>query len=103
MRIAFFATLAGLAAGALAPPARAGELADPVLVRVGGRPIDGEIGHLAPWLHDLDGDGRRDLLVGQFGGGRLKIYMNVGTDEAPRFETAVDFMAGGEQGVVPAG
>src|SRR5262245_3876680 len=55
-------------------------------INAGGRPIDVEAGHAGPLIVDWDGDGVRDLLVGEFGAGRLRIYLNKGTDAAPRFE-----------------
>ena len=36
--------------------------------------VDTDVGHAAPYLYDFDGDGKRDLLVGQFGEGKLRIY-----------------------------
>ena len=35
-------------------------------------------GYAAPSLADLDGDGKKDLLVGQFNKGKIKIYPGVG-------------------------
>lgn len=57
----------------------------PFRVQAGGEFIDVEIGHAAPLLVDWDGDSKRDLLVGQFGQGKLRIYTNTGTDTAPTF------------------
>jgi hypothetical protein len=37
-----------------------------------------------PFVGDLDGDGRPDLLLGDRERGRLRIYRNVGTRAAPR-------------------
>lgn len=62
---------------------RASELAAPVKLEAGGKPIDVEIGHAAPFVHDLDGDGKQDLLVGQFGGGKLHFFRNEGAANAP--------------------
>jgi FG-GAP repeat len=91
-----------LAGAALA--AAAGELRPPVQVVAGGKPIDVERdGHSAPFFGDLDGDGRRDLLVGEYYQGRLRIYRNVGTDHQPRFDESSWFTAGTELGRVPTG
>lgn len=77
--------LVALAAGqASAQDGRASELAAPVKVEAGGAPIDVEIGHAAPFVHDLDGDGTQDLLVGQFGEGKLHYFRNEGTAAAPQ-------------------
>ncbi len=82
----------------------AGELLAPTLIQAGGRPIDVEReGHSAPFVGDFDGDGVRDLLVGQYHDGRLRIYRNRGTDTAPRFDGFEWFRAGGAIGKVPEG
>jgi len=82
------------------------ELAPPVQVRADGKPIDlDEIGHAAPFFADLDGDGKRDLLVGQFGlrgEGKLRIYPNQGTDAEPRFGQYDYLKIGADLGTVPA-
>ena len=57
--------------------ASASELAAPQKIKVAGRPIDVEhVGHAAPFVGDFDGDGRKDLLVGEYYKGRLRIYRN---------------------------
>lgn len=90
--------------GALGSTARAGEdLEPPFRVVAGGRPIDVPTGHLAPWLFDMDGDGKRDLLVGQMRGGKLRIYTNVGSDREPRFDDFVPLRIGTTDATVPSG
>ena len=66
------------------------ELGAPVRLEAGGKPIDTEIGHAAPLVIDWNGDGKRDLLVGQFGGGLLHVFLNEGTDAAPKLAAYVD-------------
>ena len=83
--------------------ASAQEFEKPFRVQADGKPIDVDIGHAAPYVHDFDGDGVRDLLVGQFGQGRLRIYKNIGTNAAPKFGAHEWFMAGGEIASVAAG
>lgn len=64
----------------------AAELAPPIRIEAAGKPVDVEIGHAAPFVADLTGDGIDDLLVGQFGSGKLRVYKNVGTNGKPRFD-----------------
>jgi hypothetical protein len=64
--------------------AHASDLKQPVKLEAGGAPVDVEVGHAAPLVVDLDGDGSRELLVGQFGDGKLRIYPIGGTKTAPR-------------------
>ena len=75
----------------------------PVRLEAGGKPIDTEIGHAAPLVVDWNGDGKRDLLVGQFGGGLLHVFLNEGTDAAPKLAAGTRFQAGGKDGTVPTG
>ena len=78
-------------------------LAEPFRVEAGGQPIDVDIGHAAPLVYDFDGDGTFDLIVGQFGNGKLRIYRNVGNNTEPRFDQFAWFKAGGTDGSIPAG
>jgi hypothetical protein len=100
---AFWIAVAGVA---LALPAwaedKAGDLAPPVKILAGGKPINVDIGHAAPFYADIDGRGVKDLLVGQFQGGKLRIYRNVGTSAKPKFEQFTWFLDGREGGTVPA-
>lgn len=93
-----------------APAATSGsELGAGIRLEAGGAPIDVTVGHAAPYVMDVDGDGVRDLLVGEFGtgsfdgarmpestrrkwsggkgfaNGKLRVYRNVGTDDDPLF------------------
>jgi hypothetical protein len=65
--------------------------------------IDVDKGMAAPLVTDFDGDGLPDLLVGQHGEGKLRIYKNVGTAKAPRFEGFTWFKTGEQEGKVPVG
>jgi hypothetical protein len=96
-------TLRWAAAAALAPLLSAQTFEAPVRILADGKPIDVEIGHAAPCVRDFDGDGVRDLLVGQFGHGKLRIYRNQGTDKAPVYGAFTFLQAGGEDATVPAG
>lgn len=79
------------------------ELSPPVRLEAAGKPIDTTIGHAAPFVGDFDGDGVPELLVGQFGGGELWIYHNVGTAKQPKLAAGQKFKDGANTGVVPAG
>ncbi len=79
------------------------ELASPVRLEAAGKPIDTDIGHAAPFVCDFDGDGVKDLLVGQFGDGILWIYRNEGTNAEPKLAAGVKFKDGKEDGRVPSG
>ena len=80
-----------------------GELLPPVRLEAGGRPIDTDVGHAAPFVGDWDGDGVQDLLVGQFGGGVLWIFENEGTNARPELAAGKKFKDGEEDGTVPSG
>lgn len=79
------------------------ELEPGVRLKAAGKLIDTEVGHAAPFLYDLDSDGDRDLLVGQFGDGKLKFYFNTGTDKKPLYGKPEWFKIGKEFGKIPSG
>jgi WD40 repeat protein len=83
-------------------PVRAVDLAPPVRITAAGKPIDVD-GFAAPFMGDFDEDGTNDLLVGQVGYGRLRIYRNVGTNARPKFDSFEWFTAGGRIACVPVG
>ncbi len=60
-------------------------------------------GYAAPFVGDFDGDGRNDLLVGQYVYGKLRNYRNVGTNAEPKFDGFEWFTVGGLPACVPAG
>ncbi len=65
--------------------------------------IDVDQGYAAPLMVDFDGDGLADLLVGQFGEGKLRVYKNVGTKKEPKFQGFTWFKAGDEVASLPVG
>jgi hypothetical protein len=116
-----------LACAQLLSPAAAqsAALLPPVRVLAGEHAIDVTTGHAAPYVLDFDGDGSKDLLVGEFGdgefpaselpaeladgwkrpgafaNGRLRVYRNHGTNRAPRFTDFEYLQAGGGVATVP--
>jgi hypothetical protein len=83
--------------------AQSPDLMKPFRVEAGGHPVDVDTGHAAPLFVDLDSDGKQDLLVGQFDGGKLRIYENQGERGAPRFQRHAWFEANKEIASVPTG
>ncbi|RKX71836.1 hypothetical protein DRP53_00140 [candidate division WOR-3 bacterium] len=39
----------------------------------------------APFIYDWDGDGKKDLVTGQFTSGKVRFYRNVGLNNNPIF------------------
>lgn len=54
-------------------------------IEANGVPIEVSVGHAAPFMIDFDGDGKKDLVVGQYSPGKARVYLNKGTDAAPEF------------------
>jgi hypothetical protein len=98
------AAAAAVSCGSSAQAANDAELEPPVQVEVAGEPLDtGGVGYAAPFYADFDGDGVKDLLVGEFAHGRLRIYRNTGSDTAPKLESHVFFKDDAAGGRIPAG
>jgi hypothetical protein len=73
---ALLATLLVLGGAAMC---RAAEFERPVRLLGGGEAVRVESpGYACPCWADVDGDGQKDLLVGQFSQGKIKVYKNVG-------------------------
>ena len=74
-----------------------------VKLKANGEPIDVRIGHLVPCVLDWNNDGKKDLIVGQFSGGKIRLYLNQGTDDEPQFKEFSTLEAGGKEISLPAG
>jgi hypothetical protein len=88
--------LLGLAAGQL--PVFHG----PYGIADNGTPIDvGWYG--APSMYDWDGDGQKDMIVGQYEYGYIRFYQNIGSDPSPTFNGFTYLSASGSQITLPYG
>jgi hypothetical protein len=68
----------------------------PVALEANGGPINvGYGGNASPFVVDWNGDGRKDILLGQFDGGKVRFYENIGEDTAPAFGDFVYLQADG--------
>lgn len=91
MTVLGMACAVGIAGGA--------EFEEPVRLEAGGKTIRVEPpGYAAPALADMDGDGRKDLLVGQFNRGKIRVFRNEGD---LKFGEGKWLEAGGEVAEVP--
>ena len=60
----------------------AAEFEEPVRLEAKGKAVSVESpGYAAPCWADVDGDGKKDLLVGQFNGGKIRVFKNLGSGE----------------------
>jgi hypothetical protein len=94
--------LLGSAVG-LAASSLGGDLAAPFRVEANGKPIDMEYGNAAPFITDFDGDGLFDLMLGQRGECKLRIFKNLGSNKEPKFGVSAFFRAGGVDASPPGG
>ncbi len=72
-------------------PASSAEFQPPVRLKADGVPVRVESpGYAAPCWADIDGDGKKDLLIGQFNEGKIRVYKNRGDGRltAPQWLTA---------------
>jgi hypothetical protein len=80
------------------------DLSPPVRLIADGKPIDiGQLSssaHAGPCIADVDGDGDRDLLVGDFPG-FFWLFDNQGTEKAPVYTSSGKLQAGGVDAKTP--
>jgi hypothetical protein len=77
----------------------AAEFHPPVRLKAGGVPVRVESpGYAAPCWADLDGDGKKHLLVGQFAKGKIQVFKNLG---AGKFAPGTWLQAEGQVAEVP--
>jgi hypothetical protein len=76
MKVTLFTSI--LVIGAVAV-GKAADFHAPVRLEGGGAPVRVESpGYAAPCWADIDGDGKKDLLVGQFNKGKIRVFKNLG-------------------------
>ncbi len=75
----------------------------PFRVKANGEYINADMCHAAPVYEDIDGDGVKELLVGQFDKGAIRLYKNYGTDTRPEFKEFTMLQAGDVDLSVPCG
>jgi len=77
----------------------AADFQPPVRLTAGGAAVRVEApGYAAPCWADVDGDGNRDLLVGQFNGGKVRVFKNLGDG---KFAAGAWLQAEGKPAEVP--
>ncbi len=79
------------------------ELEPPVRIEADGKPIDTGLdnwGHNGPTIADIDGDGKWELVVGDFSG-RFQIFKNTDDEKKPAFKSDGYLKAGDEVAKVP--
>ncbi len=78
------------------------KLSSPQLLMGKTEPLMSEgMGWAAPAVYDWNGDGKKDLLIGEFGSGLenkeravgnfVRVYQNIGTDKEPRFSDDFEY------------
>jgi len=70
----------------------------PVALEASSTPINvGYGGNASPFVVDWNGDGKQDLLLGQYDGGKVRFYENIGEDTAPVFGDFAYLQADGSE------
>jgi hypothetical protein len=102
MKLTWISLLLTVAAGGLCQAA-VPEFEKGIKLQAEGKEIDVEVGHLVPVVTDWNHDGKKDLLVGQFMSGTIRLYLNEGTDADPKFGKFTYLQAGGKDIRLSAG
>jgi hypothetical protein len=80
----------------------AGEFEKPVILMAGGEPVKvASPGYACPSWADWDGDGKKDLLVGQFSKGLITVYKNEGGEGIPKLAKGEPLLTGKKPAEVP--
>lgn len=103
MRAHLTVVLACLLPAATTAWAEAPGLESPLLLESGGVPLDAGT-YATPTVVDWNNDGRRDLLIGQHESeGKIRLYLNSGTDAAPAFSGWSYLQSMGTDIITPGG
>ncbi len=74
----------------------------PDTIKANGVNID--VGYYgSPYVYDWNGDGKKDLIVGQFTSGKIRFYTNIGTNNNPVFSNYIFIKANGIDITLPSG
>jgi hypothetical protein len=72
------------------------------MLKAGGEPVKVEApGYACPSWADWDGDGKMDLLVGQFAKGKIHFFKNTGGESIPVLAKGTMLMTGKKPAEVP--
>ena len=82
-----------------AAPSGAADFEPPVRLKGGDAAIRVEApGYACPTWADVDGDGKKDLVVGQFAGGKMRVFKGLG---GTQFAPGTWLLADGKTAEVP--